>query len=62
MTNEEIGKVLGMHPKAVDSVYRKAKVKIIKKLKQKYGDLITLDDILPALSGKGDYDEQMQSM
>lgn len=62
MTNEEIGKVLGMYPKAVDSVYRKAKVKIIKKLKQKYGDSITLDDILPALSGKGDHNEQMQSM
>lgn len=59
MTNEEIGKVLGMHPKAVDSVYRKAKVKIIKKLKQKYGDLITLDDILPALNGRGVNDVQM---
>lgn len=59
MTNEEIGKVLGMHPKAVDSVYRKAKVKIIKKLKQKYGDIITLDDILPALNGRGVNDVQM---
>ena len=59
MTNEEIGKVLGMHPKAVDSVYRKAKVKIIKKLKQKYGDLITLDDILPTLNGRGVNDVQM---
>lgn len=59
MTNEEIGKVLGMHPKAVDSVYRKAKVKIIKKLKQKYGDTITLDDILPALNGRGVNDVQM---
>ena len=59
MTNEEIGKVLGMYPKAVDSVYRKAKVKIIKKLKQKYGDLITLDDILPALNGRGVNDVQM---
>lgn len=59
MTNEEIGKVLGMHPKAVDSVFRKAKVKIIKKLKQKYGDIITLDDILPALNGRGVNDVQM---
>lgn len=62
MTNEEIGKELNMHPKAVDSLYRRASAKFNKKLKERFGESITLDDILPALSGKGDYDEQMSCM
>ena len=42
-------------------MYRATK-KFEKKLKEKLGESITLYDILPALSGKGDYDEQMSCL
>lgn len=45
---------------------RQLEVRAIRKLKKtlldRYGDSISLYDILPTLSGRGDYDEQMQSL
>ena len=62
MTAIEIAKELNMNPSTVESIIRSASKKFNKKLKEKLGEDISLYDIIPALSGRGDYNEQMQSL
>ena len=62
MTLHEVAEELGTSYEVI----RTTEIKAIRKLKtalfEKYGNKITLHDILPALSGKGDYDEQMSCL
>jgi hypothetical protein len=53
---------MGMSEKATESLLRRATRKFQSKLKEKLGDSVTLYDILPALSGRGDYNEPLQSL
>ena len=67
-TKDGIERELTLHEVAAElgvsyEVVRTTEVKAIRKLKkillEKYGNSITIYDIIPALSGRGDYDEQM---
>ena len=67
-TKDGIERELTLHEVAAElgvsyEVVRTTEVKAIRKLKKilldKYGNSITIYDIIPALSGRGDYDEQM---
>ncbi len=53
---------MGMSEKATESLLRRATRKFQSKLKERLGESVTLYDILPALSGRGDYNEPLQSL
>lgn len=53
---------MGMSEKATESLLRRATRKFQAKLKEQLGDSVTLYDILPTLSGRGDYNEPLQSL
>jgi hypothetical protein len=56
---EAIVAEMGLKRKTVEGLIARATAKFEKKLKERLGESVTLYDIIPALSGKGDYDEQM---
>ena len=60
--NEEIAKAMGMSIGGVEKLLRRASINFEKKLKERLGDSATLYDILPALSGRGDYNESLSSL
>lgn len=59
---ETIALEMGLSYKATESLLRRAQRKFQAKLKEQLGDSVTLYDILPALSGRGDYNEPLQSL
>ena len=58
---KEIADEFGISEKGADSLCRRASKKFEKKLKEKLGESVTLNDILPLLTGRGDY-EPLQSL
>ena len=62
MSLNEVAAELGVSHESVRCTEIRAIRKLKKTLLERYGDSISLYDIIPALSGRGDYDEQMQSM
>lgn len=52
---------MGLSDKAAESLLRRAQRKFQKKWKERIGTHATIEDIIPVLYGKGDY-EPLQSM
>ena len=59
--SDAIAAEMGITRKAAESLITRATAKFEKKLKEKLGESVTLKDILPLLSGRGDY-EPLQSL
>lgn len=59
---ETIALEMGLSYKATESLLRRAQRKFEKKLKERLGNSVALYDILPALSGRGDYNESLSCM
>ena len=59
---EVIAAEMGLKRKTAEGLIARATAKFEKKLKEKLGTSVTLHDILPALHGRGDYDEQMSGL
>ena len=49
MSHQEIGDILGMHRKNVETTERRAKAKIKKILTDKFGGHVTIEDLMPYL-------------
>ena len=58
---EAIAAEMGLNKKTAEGLIARATAKFEKKLKEKLGESVTLNDILPLLSGRGDY-EPLQSL
>ena len=59
--SKEIAEVMHMSLKATDSLIYRATKKFEKKLKERLGTEVTIDDIIASLPRRGDY-EPLQSM